>query len=254
MLSKSISGRSRSKATDDPNDPDYVPPIRRFAAKAFMASAAVALWGVLYPTPYAVCVCLLAVFPVGAIVMVGLSRGQLKFVNPAGEITTYAFMIILLTGGAFAYRSLDICALAWVGPACAAAALGLGFAAAVAWIDRPNLHKRLLITYLAIGLIWGWGCANFANALFDAAPKQTFRPSIGYYTMALGSNAGRTGGGGRSRHLVVGPWGPITKVDDPVVSEALYQRAENHQPICVTLGRGFLGAPWYSLGACEGSS
>jgi hypothetical protein len=240
----------RHSAADDPEDPDYIPPMRRFAAKALIAAAVTAIWTVLYPTPYALCVGLVAIFPLAAVAIVGLSRGQLKFVNPAGEITTYALLIILVTGGALAYRSLDICALSWAGPAFAAAMLGLGFTGAVAWIDRPNLHKRLLVTVLAFGLVWGWGCADFANALFDTAPKQTFRPAIGYYTIALGSNAGRTGGGGRSRHLVVGPWGPITKTDDPVVSETLYQRAEHHQPICITLGRGFLGAPWYSLGAC----
>jgi len=227
--------------------------MRRFAASTFLASFVVAVWAVLFPTPYALCMSLLAAFPVVAVSMVGFSGGQLKFVNQAGEISTYAFMVIVLTSVVLVYRSFDIHTLSWTGSALAAVVLDAVLIGAVAFIDRPNLHARLLVTLAAIGLLWGLGCANFANALLDIGPKQIFRPTIEPYSVSLGRNTGRTGGGGYSRHLIVGAWGPITGTQDAVVGEVLYQRAMTGQPVCVSLGRGFFGAPWYSFEACPPS-
>jgi hypothetical protein len=241
----------KSKAGDD--DPDTVPPMRRLAGHVFLASIAVALWALLFPQPYGLCMALLAAFPVVAIGMVAFSGGQLKFVNPAGEITTYAFMIIVLTSVILAYRSFDIHTVSWTGPGVAAIVLDLCFVGAVAFIDRPSLHGRLLFALAVLGLFWGIGCANFANALLDIAPKQIFRPTIGSYTITQGTSSGRTGGGGYSRHFVVGPWGPMTRPQDTVVSEFLYQRTKAGEPVCVSLGRGFFGAAWYSFEGCPAS-
>lgn len=241
-----------SKAADD--DPDAVPPMRRFAATTFVASIIVAVWAMLFPAPYPLCMGLLAAFPVVAVGMVGFSGGQLKFVNPAGEISTYAFMVIVVTSFTLAYRSFDIHAISWTGPALAAVMLDFCLVGAVAFIDRPNLHVRLLVILAAIGLFWGLGCANFTNALLDMSPKQTFRPTINLYSTTNGLNIGRYGNGGYSRHFVVGPWGPTARSEDTVVTEGVYQRAKAGQPTCVLLGRGFFGAAWYSFGACPGSS
>jgi len=235
------------------DNPDTVPPLRRFAGYIFVASIAMAIWAVFDPGSNALGLTVLAAFPLAAVCMVGFSRGQLQFVNSAGEITTYAFMIILVTSFVLAYRSFDVHALSWTGPALAAVVIDLCLVGLVAFFDRPNLHVRLLVSLSAICLFWGIGCANFANALLDTAPKQIFRPSIKPYSIPLGTNRGRSGGGGYARHFVVGPWGPITTTYDAVVTEFVYQRARDGRPVCVSLGRGFFDAAWYSYETCPTS-
>jgi len=180
--------------------------------------------------------------------MVGVSGGQLKFVNPAGEITTYAFLVILLACAVLFYRSMDIHMLNAVVLAPYAVGLGLAFVAAVAWIDRPARHVRLLTAMALFGLIWGWGCANYVDMAFDFAPKQIFHPSIRVYS--IGGGRGRYNGSATIRHVVVDPWGPFDRSSDLVVSEAQFGATQRGASLCVALGRGLLGGAYYSIVEC----
>jgi len=234
--------------TDEQIGADDIPPMRRVASAVFVFAVVVCVWAIFAPSPYGLCVGVLIALPPIAVVMVAVSGKQLKFVNPAGEITTYAFLIILLTSIAVVYRSTDIHMLTLFAPAPYAAILGLAFVGAVAWIDWPARHIRLLVTMLALGCVWGWGCASYADMAFDSAPRQIFRPTITAYSISRG--AGKYQAGGAIRHVVVDPWGPFDQSSDMVVTEALYSATQRGVSLCVALGRGMLGWSYYSIVEC----
>jgi hypothetical protein len=222
--------------------------MRRFALVVLLATVLVCVWGIFSASLDGLCLGLLVVLPPFAVGMVGLSRGQLMFVNPAGEITTYAFLIILLASVVLLYRSMDIQTLNPFGPAPYAMALAMAFVALIAWIDRPAVHVRLLVTLAVLGFIWGWGCANYFNMAFEVAPKQFFHPAIMGHTLTR--PGGRYEPGGSIRFVAVDPWGPISRPTSMVVSEALYDSTQRGASLCIGLGRGLLGWSYYSVVEC----
>lgn len=253
MIANLTDDQEPDDAPGEGDESDDIPPMRRVASKVLIAAGLIAIWTVLFPVLYGFCVGLLMILPPAAIAMVGFSRGQLRFVNQAGEITSYALTTALVTSCVLVYRSFDIHTLGWIGLVVVAGALGIGFAGAVAWIDWPNRHWRLLLTMMGIGLIWGWGCATFGNMLLDVRSKQIFHPMFSTYSEGgfTVSGSGRYVSGRLTRHVTLAPWGPIAERSDIIVSEELYQSARIGDPICVELGQGYFHTPWYSLSTCE---
>lgn len=57
-----------------------------------------------------------------------------------------------------------------------------------------------------------------------------------------------------SFELRVAPWGPVQYADDIDVTAGTYRRSKVGDPVCLSLHRGFLHAPWYELVPCAGLS
>jgi hypothetical protein len=124
---------------------------------------------------------------------------------------------------------------------CAAVALLLG----VGLVGR-RLPGGLLLSVLfwgAFGGGYGYGAAVFADTRFDHNLPQIYPAQVQRQYMSHR--------GGSTRHLVLGPWGPMTGTTDIAVSLSAYDALIPGQTACVTLHPGALRMPWYRAGVCS---
>ena len=151
-----------------------------------------------------------------------------------------ALPILVMVGTSFGAGVLDVKAAFVPAALCAAITLLLGLGLAARRL--PGSLAAGLIFFGLYGAAYGYGAMILADTRLDHAEGQSFESQV----------VRRYVGGGRSTtyHLVLAPWGPVTRQDNAGVPRALYDQTQLGQTVCVTLHPGLLRMPWRSIAAC----
>jgi hypothetical protein len=156
--------------------------------------------------------------------------------------------ILMLPGLALTMRAMELRTLDWRPLVMLACAGSLILTGAALKADPWLRQKRWTAVLLGIfACTYGYGAGLEINVLADSAA-----PSA-YTTVVLGKHASH---GSKSTiwYLNLAPWGPIRKAGDVSVSAARYRATRTGATLCMYLGAGAFGIPWYQVRDCPGNT
>jgi len=96
-----------------------------------------------------------------------------------------------------------------------------------------------IFLFLATSLAYGFGSFRLVNCTFDNSSEQVFHASV--------INNNITHNKGTHYHIVIGPWGPQTDMDNIDVSASEYNQHPIGSIVNVHLKKGLLKIPWYDV-------
>ena len=218
---------------------------RRVAKQFNAATAAVALWGMLYPRPYEVVIAVLAAIPLVAIVVMARSHGLYRFDGRPGVSHPYLGPVVMGPGMILGLRAmLDFDLLEWrqvLGPvALVAVVLTLLLIRADSTLPR---RPAMLGAALLFMIAYAYGGIVEANALLDRSPPQVFKVPVISKRVTSGEHP--------TARLLLDRWGARTFTTDVAVPRAFYDQVKPGDPVCVQLRPGALAIPWYAVGNCR---
>jgi len=204
---------------------------------------ALALWGFLYPRPYALCVLALAAAPLIAIGLAIFSNGAISLNDRRGQTRPDVgglFLMPFLVLGARAL--LDFNVMDWKAPLAVAAGLAAGTVALARWAE-PEFRTRLWTVLLALLALDGtWGLVIEANGLFDNAPVKVVSAEV----IAKRISGGRH----TSYNLDVGQTSEPQISGEIDTGRRLYDAIPVGGRLCLAIHGGSLGWRWYKPQAC----
>lgn len=145
---------------------------------------------------------------------------------------------------------IDVSILHWGIGHVFAVAFTAVMAAVVAYVDREALkNKVIFFVFFLITLFYGYGAVIAGNVFLDHSPRQIFETQI--------IDKKITHGSGRSNvtqyYLTLAPWGPQPKTEELRVDYMFYRDFQPGERICMVMGEGALGLPWYHPEYCRDS-
>lgn len=153
---------------------------RRWASRASWIGFAAALWLWVYPHPYDVAVAINILLPLVALTLASRWPGLVTLIrDQEAEPTINLSVFWFIPSGALAVRAmLDIQAVDWIQPLCAAfglAAIPFLFALRA---ERAARRPGMAVFSAVILLGWGWGTVSLANFILDRAPPTIHRAVV----------------------------------------------------------------------------
>ena len=214
---------------------------RRIAAVLTAITAAVCLWGFVFPAPYMLTIAILTASPWIGLELVRRSAGLFRVdasrndPHPTVAIAFICPSLVLLLRAVFDFNVLP-------SPAVWSFSLGISALLLLATLVADPSRRENLGGSLAIGLIclaYGYGVAIEANALFDHSSPTTYAVRVEDKYVSRGKTT--------TYNLKLGSWGPIRKSNTLQVSRATYQPIHAGDVVVLDLRRGALGINWYSM-------
>jgi hypothetical protein len=205
-----------------------------------------ALWVLVFPRPYVVCVALLSLLPIAALPVLTFVQRQ------PGEPPRWLASLAGLAGAAgvlLALRAaMDFALLDWRPPLLTGMLLGAALTAAAAPVLLALAQPQLMITLAAAAAVaWGWGLAAEANGLFDRAPSKTHAVRV------LNKHVSR-GGRSTTYYLDIAPSGIAGLGDSLSVDFSLYRGMPVGGVVCIDKHSGALHWRWFRARACPTAS
>jgi hypothetical protein len=225
--------------------------LRRIIATGNVAAAVVALWTIFFPawlSTFNLWVCVL--LPLCALALDMRTRGTLGFEARRGRRSPFSLAtIVLLPAAALAARAMSDLNFESYKPLIVAAVLTAGIIFAAFYRFDPQLKgdRNQCATIAMFALAYSYGAVAFADVVFD--------PSLGHDTQTVIRDRRIHVSGGVKGSSV---WHQV-KVD-PDASPAgsnwidippnLWDSFHRGDAVCVHVGAGLLGIPWYAVGRC----
>lgn len=205
----------------------------------------IGLWVLMWPAPYNLAILsAMAAFP-AALAIKALSHQRLAITDArAGDSRPRLQLLFLMPALALAVRALqDINLLDWQSPLLWSLVLAAALAIPL-FVGDSDLPKKRFIAAFLLMLTWAyaWGSIAEANVMFDMSLPRVFQTTIRSMHVIRGKSI--------SYHFLVGPWNGRPAGDDVRVPYASYVRHRPGDPICVTLGSGWLGFRYYEARSC----
>ena len=214
---------------------------KRLALAFTVWAAVVCAWTAFHPAPYVLAVSLCALTAVAAIAICVAAPRRFAFANRAHDPRADLSFAFLLTSAVTGLRALsDVNPLISTTLLAPGALLGL-----VCWggyylaMRAHRLRRFEGIIEAMLFVFWGLGVMTDVDALLDRAPPRYYEPRV----VARADPHVRAA----SRHLRVEPWGPPRAPVELVASKRFYEETHVGDRVCVTLHRGALGVPWFSV-------
>jgi hypothetical protein len=215
----------------------------------FGAAGLLALWGFLYPLPYRPCIILLGTGTLAALALPRLTKGAFRLVDRNHHFVGVGDAALILSITLAVRALMDFNLIDWVGPLLVAAATGILFAFFAPVIQPPTepssysrSRARAAVSFLLIGLVFGWGATVEANVLLDRSEPGIFRMRVEDKWPVTGRY--------RSWHLRLAPESEGPEGGDYRVDGSLYARVPIGQLVCVHQWQGYFGFRWYSVETC----
>jgi hypothetical protein len=205
-----------------------------------------AMWGFLYPVPYAAAVLVAAILPWAALLLVAKSGGLYRLDARRNDVRPNLAVAMYLPGFVLLMRAVqDLGVLDWQRALTYGALAALVLCWAALMCD-PTLRARRAAALLLFGLMcaYGYGAVVLGNAELDSAPGGDYRVQV------LGMHYSR-GSRSTSYYLRLAPWGPRLQPQDVSVARVLYAATRPGDTVCVHQGPGVLGISWYVVRSCR---
>jgi hypothetical protein len=218
---------------------------RKVARFAVWANVGLIAWAYIYPHPYELVICVLALLPWIAVWIMARSPGLYTLNAPRGSGRPDLTVLVISPGFLLMLRAImDVQILDWqpllLRSAVAAAALMGGVLWAVPAVrEKPGTGALTLALILA----YGYGVCALGDAVLDRSDGST------YTTRVYGKHI--TSGRNKTPMMQLGPWGPRAAADEVTVSSDLYRSTSVGDTVCVRLHPGAIGVPWYRVTRCQ---
>ena len=209
------------------------------------AAGVTAAWGWLYPRPYEAAMATLGVIPAIAVIALATGQGLYQVEGRRHDARADLSVAFLVPGAVLALRSLwDFEFLEWMPILKMAIVASVILTILLVGADRGMRERRwAFLAFLLLCFLYAFGAMAQANALLDHSEGQVFRTLV----LAKRISSGKS----TTYYFMVDPWGPRNKPNEVSVSRALYQATPIGDAVCVSLGKGALGAPWFVVRACQ---
>jgi hypothetical protein len=220
---------------------------RRIATWMNYAAFAVGTCWLLYSRPNMAMFAVLATLPWLAILLAWRSGGLYSLAGIKNDARANLLLVWFFPGILLALSAVKyLYWLRWQN-LIAPAALAAGIVVAAAYRADPMIlrdrTRRGFALVLAAGA-YGFGAVGLANQLLDGSPRQVYRTGVEGTRISRGSKSA-------SWYVDVGPWGPRSKPEEISVSRHIYDTVARGDTVCVIVGSGAIGVPWYRLDLCE---
>lgn len=200
----------------------------------------IAMWGMIWPQPYQVCLPVLLTMPLLGLIATYASQGRWGMLegHRTGRLSI-GNTLFVAPASIVALRALtDDHVVDGIMPAVWGAATGIGLMALNGLIERRLSWARAV----GFAVLWGlyaWGGLLYADTRLDPAPGRAIPVQV------------RDKGEGEHDHsLTVTAWGPRKSDNEVVVGRRLFGRVHKGGTVCIYVYPGRLNWPWYEAGLC----
>jgi hypothetical protein len=216
---------------------------QRIAAGSFFFSMFLALWGAIYPKPYALCIGILLVTPLVAILAIALSKGRLAVVGDGKQ--GLLFFVFLYTMGALAYRAyLDVEIFAKAKALLYALIVAAVMELLLLAVDRAFRSIWILAFLLpVITFTYGIGVILECDMLLDQSRPQRYVTRVLHRDIHWGSRH-------TTYDVTLAPFGGLTESVTNRVTRHSYYSLSPGTDACVFMAPGALQIPWYKMEPC----
>jgi hypothetical protein len=152
----------------------------------------------------------------------------MAYIFPSLALAYLAAREVNLIGWDFAYK---VCAVA-------------GIAAAVAVMKAWDKTRGALFILAVGAFFWGAAVTLYCDRMLDRSVPTKF-------VAAVTDGRWDSNRGIHRYFLTLGDWGPQNKSEEIAVSSALYDATRLGDRVCISLHRGALGMPWYTVARCK---
>ena len=101
-----------------------------------------------------------------------------------------------------------------------------------------------LVGTILVACAYAYGMTAETDKLLDRSPPRSFRATVLDKSSSGGVKSPRTW------HFTVSAWGPRAEGDEITVSSDTFSSIRRGETVCIALGPGALGIPWYEGAAC----
>lgn len=203
----------------------------------------IAIWGMVYPFPYQICMAILMTLPVLAFVMVIASRKKwsMHFNDMqnigVGELVALGPAAILGLRGFVDNHTID-----WITPLEWGAAVGLGLMAFVFAIER-RFTWSTMASVSVIYFCYAWGSLLYVNGQFSPDEHEAVAVTV----LAVDNDS-------KMPQLTVTRWGDRHDGNQVRVGHRLAANVHKGDTVCVYIYPGALGWTFYDVGRCPSTA
>ncbi len=218
---------------------------QRVATVFTIAATGLAAWSLFPSFPAGQLVAVLVAMPLLALVLALRFPARFRIGLGVGYAAANLGTGCAVASGALLARTLsDINLVSWLPLTAFAIAVAIIFLIVAARFE-PQLRRRgwrLLLAAVFVGA-YGFGALGQFNTALDRSAPALLRSRV--LARHLGHSRIAT------HQITLEPWGPLARPNDAHVPQALYDRLQAGDTVCLSLHDGAFRMAWFTVAACR---
>jgi len=208
--------------------------------RAHWVSIAITFWGLFWPQPYALCLGVLAGFPVLAAMAAILSFGRwtLNDDDGSGRIGIGGMMAVSPACVLALRAFMDDHMVDWILPVLYGGIAGIVLLLVVALTER-RLSGRTAVVGVFAYCLYAWGVLLYIDTTFDSGAAKIVAVKVV-----------DVDDGNKTHELTVTPWENRRDNNSVSVGSRFIKTVKPGDTVCVYVYPGLVDLPWYEVGHC----
>ncbi|MGJ4947821.1 hypothetical protein [Bradyrhizobium sp. HKCCYLS20291] len=217
---------------------------QRLALGFTVVSIGLAAWSLFPSFPAGQLIAVVTVLPLLALILTLRFPGRFRIGLGSGYGANLGTGCILAAGTLAARTLSDVNLVSWLPLTAFAIAVALVFLIVAARFETQLRRRgwRLLLASVFVGAYAFGALGQFNTALDRSAPallrSRVLAKHLGHSRLAM-------------HQVTLEPWGPLATASDAHVTQALYERLQPGDTVCLRLGDGAFRMAWFSVAPCR---
>ncbi|MGJ5010712.1 hypothetical protein ACQR05_23320 [Bradyrhizobium oligotrophicum] len=219
-------------------------PSQRIALGFSLFAIGLAAWSLFPSFPAGQLIAVVTVIPLLALVLTLRFPGRFRIGLGSGYGANLGTGCIVAAGTLAARTLSDVNLVSWLPLTAFAAAVAIIFLIVAARFETQLRRRgwRLLLAAVFVAAYAFGALGQFNTALDRSAPallrSRVLAKHLGHSRLA-------------THQVTLEPWGPFARATDAHVAQALYERLQPGDTVCLRLGDGAFRMAWFTVAACR---